>query len=176
MQSARYACAQVHMGILRSSGERVAVKVQHAGLLETAPADIWTIQMLVNAVRRRFPRFDYQWLVDEVGGCGGAAMICVRCSAQVRTNLPRELDFVLEGKNAEECAHLFSDRSDIAVPRIVWPASGRSGEPRNEICMHFAQLGDVKYVCRRVLTMSFEEGVHIDNRGAKRTGPCKLRG
>ncbi len=117
---------RVHGVIVTRGG---GAQVQHAGLRESAPADISTIQMLVNAVRRQFPRFDYQWLVDEVHANARRAWRArsgwrhVSDGRQVRTNLPRELDFENEGKNAEECAHIFKDRPEIAVPRIIWPAT-----------------------------------------------------
>ena len=41
--------AQVHLGVLRVSGARVAVKVQHAGLRETSAADIATVRALTRA-------------------------------------------------------------------------------------------------------------------------------
>jgi len=76
--------AQVHRATLRSTGQRVAVKVQHAGLRETCAADIATVSFLVHAVKAFFPRFDYTWLADEV-----------------RANLPKELDFANEVRKGE---------------------------------------------------------------------------
>lgn len=58
--------AQVHTGVMRKTGQKVAVKVQHAGLRETCVADIKTIEFLVKTLKAIFPKFDYQWLVDEV--------------------------------------------------------------------------------------------------------------
>lgn len=78
--------AQVHTATLRSTGERVAVKVQHAGLREGAAADIATIDFLVRTLHSLFPDFDYGWLVEEI-----------------KDNLPNELDFRLEVQNAERC-------------------------------------------------------------------------
>jgi aarF domain-containing kinase len=37
------------------SGEKLAVKVQHAGLRDTCSADVATIQALVQAAKRIFP-------------------------------------------------------------------------------------------------------------------------
>ncbi len=51
---------------------------------------------------------------------------------------PRELNFVEEGQNAEHCAQLLHSLRGVVVPKIHWPLTSR-----------------------RVLTMSFEEGIHI---------------
>jgi aarF domain-containing kinase len=60
----------------------------------------------VNAVKAAFPRFDYQWLAEEVND-----------------NLPRELDFRCEADNARRCAANFAHRRDVVVPRIFAPLS-----------------------------------------------------
>jgi aarF domain-containing kinase len=84
--------------------QKVAVKVQHAGLLETSHADIVTVAYLVRAVRLLFPSFDYVWLADEV-----------------ERNVPRELDFLNEAANAERARRNFAHRDDVRVPD-VFPA------------------------------------------------------
>jgi aarF domain-containing kinase len=115
--------AQVHTATWRATGEKVAIKVQHRGLAQSSEADVRAIAWLVRTLRRVFPGFNYQWLVDEI-----------------ELNLPRELDFVLEARNMDKCAAAFADDASVVVPRVVW--RGTSG---------------------RVLTMSFEEGVHVDD-------------
>ena len=115
--------AQVHLATLKSTGERVAVKVQHEGLRELSQVDIGTIAFLVETVKRIFPKFEYTWLVDEI-----------------KHNLPRELDFRLEGKNCEQAGTNFADDDRVAVPRIHWA-----------------------HTSARVLTMSFESGCYITN-------------
>lgn len=45
--------------------------------------------MLVLAVKQLFPDFEFMWLVDEA-----------------KKNLPLELDFLNEGRNAEKVAHM----------------------------------------------------------------------
>lgn len=115
--------AQVHRARLRSTGELVAVKVQHEGLRELSQVDIATISALVDLVKAIFPSFEFTWLADEI-----------------KINLPRELDFTLEGANAERTAANFRGDERVAVPRIVWEHSSP-----------------------RVLTMSFEEGCYITN-------------
>lgn len=114
---------QVHTATLKS-GEKVAVKIQHEGLVDTSSADIKTIQYLVSAAHHFFPKFNYQWLVDEI-----------------KHNLPRELDFKMEAANIERCRDNFAYHSQVHVPH-VYP----------------------EFATSRILTMSFEEGHHIDQR------------
>jgi aarF domain-containing kinase len=79
-------------------GQKVAVKVQHAGLRESCDADVTTIEFLVQAARFVFPDFNYQWLVDEI-----------------KHNLPLELNFTHEAQNAARCRkNLNSPRSTVA--------------------------------------------------------------
>ena len=87
--------------MLRETGARVAVKVQHEGLRETSNADIATVAALVRIIKALFPAFDYEWLADEI-----------------RVNLPQELDFVNEAGNCEAAGRAFARRPDVAVPTI----------------------------------------------------------
>ena len=48
--------AQVHVARLKGSGQKVAVKVQHAGLRETSLADIYTVSALMYAIKVRLMR------------------------------------------------------------------------------------------------------------------------
>mmetsp|Transcript_2350 Transcript_2350/g.9899 ORF Transcript_2350/g.9899 Transcript_2350/m.9899 type:complete len:251 (+) Transcript_2350:44-796(+) len=74
--------AQVHSAVRKDSNQKVAVKVQHLGLQEASKADIFTVTSLVSLAYHLFPNFDFRWLAEETA-----------------ENLPKELDFVLEGKN-----------------------------------------------------------------------------
>lgn len=109
--------AQVH--VATKDGAKLAIKVQHRGLRETSRGDIDAVRFVVRLLAWAFPKFSYEWLADEVAA-----------------NLPKELDFVEEGKNAEKCASHFSYTDDIIIPKINW-----------------------KHTNHRVLVMSFEEGV-----------------
>eukprot|EP01016_Furgasonia_blochmanni_P054876 TRINITY_DN9094_c0_g1_i3.p1 TRINITY_DN9094_c0_g1~~TRINITY_DN9094_c0_g1_i3.p1 ORF type:complete len:422 (-),score=107.55 TRINITY_DN9094_c0_g1_i3:344-1609(-) len=107
--------AQVHVATLKSTGERVAVKVQHRWLRESVGGDLKMIDMFVNVGEMLFTDFKYRWLAEEL-----------------RESLPRELDFVLEGKNADQIRELFKTNISIKVPKINW-------ETTNEkvLCMEF---------------------------------------
>ncbi|KAK4525302.1 hypothetical protein GAYE_SCF09G3210 [Galdieria yellowstonensis] len=120
--------AQVHKACTHS-GQKVAVKLQHRGLKEAAKGDIATVAFLVNTAAFLFPDFDYQWLVNEV-----------------RENLPKELDFIHEARNAERCRTNFGSRLDVTTPDVFWNLSSS-----------------------RVLTMSFEEGCRLDDAEAMKS-------
>lgn len=69
--------AQVHRARLRT-GEEVAVKVQHDGLIESTRFDIAVLSLFVDLGERMFEGFRYRWLVEEMS-----------------KNLPKELNFTL---------------------------------------------------------------------------------
>ncbi|KAL9226718.1 hypothetical protein vseg_002497 [Gypsophila vaccaria] len=102
--------AQVHVAHLRN-GQKVAVKVQHTHMTDTAATDYATVEFLVNTLHRLFPNFDYRWLV-----------------AEIHESLPKELDFLVEAKNGERCLHNFRKLSphianSIYVPVVFWNLS-----------------------------------------------------
>jgi len=59
---------------------------------------------------------------------------------EVKRNLPRELDFRLEALNIESFRRRFEASAQVAAPVVV-----------------------PEYTARRVLTMSFEPGVYVDD-------------
>lgn len=99
--------AQVHKATVNREGHLipVAVKVQHACLHGQVNMDLMTVSMAVKAVKWFLPEFTLDWLADEM-----------------RTNLPRELDFVQEGMNAERVAKdlrpLFGNL--VHIPAVHW--------------------------------------------------------
>ena len=97
--------AQVHFGVLLS-GEEVAVKVQHRFLRHTVESDIKAVRAIVKLVHWLAPAFDYSWLADEMA-----------------VSLPKEVDFVQEGHNADRCRALFKARDDLLIPRIHYEHS-----------------------------------------------------
>ncbi|KAK2583727.1 hypothetical protein KPH14_009645 [Odynerus spinipes] len=114
--------AQVHKAVLKN-GNVVAVKVQHRTVKSNAFIDIKTMSTLVKITSYIFPDFKFDWLVDES-----------------KKNIPQELDFTQEGKNAEKIQGLFSHYHWLRVPKIYWELSSP-----------------------RVLTMEFVEGGQIND-------------
>jgi aarF domain-containing kinase len=95
--------AQVHEATLKGTGERVAVKVQHKWLKESVHGDLFLIDMFVRTAEWYFPEFRYKWLSEETSD-----------------NLPQELDFMREGRNADRCRQLLADLKHIKIPQIYW--------------------------------------------------------
>ncbi|KAL7738678.1 hypothetical protein ACLKA6_006964 [Drosophila palustris] len=112
--------AQVHKARLKT-GEIVAVKVQHPYVKGNSLVDMKTMEMAVKMLARIFPDFKIQWLVEES-----------------KKNLPIELDFLNEGKNAEKVASQFKKYHWLRVPKIYWELSSS-----------------------RVLVMEYLEGGHV---------------
>ncbi|XWS56720.1 hypothetical protein CRYUN_Cryun09bG0109600 [Craigia yunnanensis] len=102
--------AQVHVARTHD-GQKVAVKVQHTHMTDTAAADQATVEFLVNTLHWLFPSFDYRWLV-----------------AEIRESLPKELDFLLEAKNSVKCLENFQKLSPyiadcVYAPKVYWSLS-----------------------------------------------------
>ncbi|TIA87990.1 hypothetical protein E3P99_02851 [Wallemia hederae] len=97
--------AQVHIASDKSSGQKVAVKVQHPGLDEYAEIDIKTVQLISKAIKKLFPEFEFTWLADEMA-----------------VNLPLELDFRHESNNANRCREDFASKSktSLYIPDFLW--------------------------------------------------------
>jgi hypothetical protein len=111
--------AQVHVAYEKGTGRKLAVKVQHSGLRETSAGDIFAVTTMVRLIESIVSDFAFGWIATEIA-----------------PNLPKELDFIREGNNAEKAAaHIKETGLDCVVPKIIW-----------------------KSTSSRVLTMEFEEG------------------
>ncbi len=119
--------AQVHRAVLKT-GETVAVKVQYPEIATLVHSDLSNLRALFRAVRLLERDFDLMPLVDELG-----------------EQMPLELDFVNEAKNAEKVAGFYEDRADVHVPRVHW-----------------------EYTTRRVLVSEFVPGIKISDTDALR--------
>lgn len=103
--------AQVHTARLKETGEPVAVKVQHHSIQAYAEVDMFVVSVAVQTIKYLFPEFEFEWLADEM-----------------RTNLPKELDFIQEAHNSERLLWNFKQNSQryrgvlesIKIPRICW--------------------------------------------------------
>ncbi|XP_031684390.1 aarF domain-containing protein kinase 1 isoform X2 [Oncorhynchus kisutch] len=115
--------AQVHKAVLHD-GRTVAVKVQHPKVQTQSSKDIVVMEVLLNMVHWLFPDFAFMWLVEEA-----------------KKNMPVELDFLNEGRNAEKVAVMLAHFPWLKVPKIHWDLS-----------------------TRRILTMDFAEGGQVNDR------------
>ena len=113
--------AQVHKAKLRETGEIVAVKVQHPTIQRNTDGDLAMCKLAGVLCEIIFTNFRYKWAFDETV-----------------KQVPKELDFKRELKNAERCQKMFEGHPRVKVPKL------------------FPDL-----TSRRVLTMSFEPGVSI---------------
>ncbi|XP_056152382.1 aarF domain-containing protein kinase 1 [Lampris incognitus] len=115
--------AQVHKAVLHD-GRTVAVKVQHPKVQKQSSKDIMVMEVLLRSVHWLFPDFAFMWLVEEA-----------------KKNMPLELNFLNEGRNAERVAEMLALFPFLKVPQIHWDLS-----------------------TKRILTMDFVEGGQVNDR------------
>lgn len=112
--------AQVYRARLHD-GSDVAVKVQYPGIEHIVRWDLETIHWLAEIWSRIEKVLDFRPVV-----------------AEMERNAPEEIDFIHEGKAAEEISILLQDRHDVVVPQIYWAQSSN-----------------------RILTMDYLDGIKI---------------
>ena len=97
--------AQVHLATMKDTGERVAVKVQHPALEEWVPLDLFLTRFTFSTLKTFFPEYDLEWLSNEM-----------------EASLPQELNFALEGENADRTKNYFNNiaYSPLIVPEVKW--------------------------------------------------------
>jgi predicted unusual protein kinase regulating ubiquinone biosynthesis (AarF/ABC1/UbiB family) len=117
--------AQVHDATL-PGGRRVAVKVQYPEIAGLVHSDLANLKALFRAVGFVERDFDLMPLITELG-----------------EHVPRELDFIHEGRNSEAVAKFFEGRDDIHVPSVHWD-----------------------YTTARVLVTDYVDGIKISDRDA----------
>ncbi|KAI0081203.1 ABC1-domain-containing protein [Panus rudis PR-1116 ss-1] len=114
--------AQVHVGRLRKTGQRVAVKLQHPHLQEFCDIDMEMVEVALGWIKHWFPEFEFTWLGGEM-----------------RENLPKEMDFAHEARNAQRADEEFKDiYTSLYIPKVVQAE-------------------------KRVLIMEFIEGGRVDD-------------
>jgi aarF domain-containing kinase len=126
--------AQVHRGVL-VDGTKIAIKVQHAKVPYHLKGDIMTVKVGCYLAELIFPDFRYKWLGTELG-----------------INLPNELDFIKEAKNADRCRELFKNEPRLVIPKVFWDLT-----------------------TDKVMVMSFEEGKCITDTKYLRDNHIKLK-
>ncbi len=119
--------AQVHEARLHD-GQRVAVKVQYPEIATLVRADLGSLRFVLKALARVERDFDWEPLLDELAEA-----------------VPRELDFVQEGRAAERVARDLSARTDVRIPAVHW-----------------------EWSTQRVLVMEYVDGIRIGDVAALR--------
>ncbi|KAF9501491.1 ABC1-domain-containing protein [Pleurotus eryngii] len=95
--------AQVHVARLRDSGKQVAVKLQHPHLAEFCDIDMEMVEVTLGWIKHWFPDFEFTWLAEEM-----------------RTNLPKEMDFTHEANNAARTSREFQDiTTSLYIPSVL---------------------------------------------------------
>ena len=113
----------MHKAKLKDGGEEVAVKVQHRHVKNHSFIDIVTMDFLVRTIKVAFPQFEFMWLAEEM-----------------KKNLPLELSFTQEARNAERVSIQLEHLDWLKIPEIHW-----------------------KLTTDRVLTMEYCPGGHIND-------------
>jgi aarF domain-containing kinase len=110
------------------------VKVQYPGIEKIVDIDLDNMAFFIGVLNRLDRSMDYRFVADEM-----------------RETIPKELDFINEGHNAERVAADFAHVEDVVVPDIYWD-----------------------YTSRRVLTMEYIDGVKVtDSAALERMGIAK---
>ncbi|MGN7300182.1 ABC1 kinase family protein [Ferdinandcohnia sp. SAFN-114] len=115
---------QVHFAVL-NSGERVAVKIQRPNIRNIIETDLEILQELAMLAELRLnwaARYQIRDMVEEF-------------SMSLRT----ELDYTIEGRNAEKVDKQFENDPKIRVPKVYWD-----------------------YSTQKVLTMEYVEGKKLN--------------
>lgn len=101
---------QVYKGVLRSTGEQVAIKVQRPAIGEGIAVDMVLLRRFMQLVDTRLDIISQPLvpLVDEFAA-----------------RLFGELDYIQEGKNCEKFARLYSHVPRVSTPEIKWEATSR---------------------------------------------------
>ncbi|KAK2584251.1 hypothetical protein KPH14_006662 [Odynerus spinipes] len=114
--------AQVYKGETMD-GKDVAIKVQYIDLQDRFHSDMKTLNYLLRLITIMHPKFNLHWVVDELFD-----------------TLAQELNFEIEGKNAERCAENVKQHDYVHVPKVYWNLS-----------------------TKRILTIEWIDGIKINN-------------
>ncbi len=93
---------QVHLGRLRD-GREVALKVQYPGIERVVRTDLAVVRVVARVVDLFLPELNYRNVYDDL-----------------KKTVTRELDYRIEGRNAEVIAANFRDNPRVDFPEIYW--------------------------------------------------------
>jgi len=103
---------QVYKGVLRGTGEPVAIKVQRPDCEQTIATDMYILRNLSGLFTRLFKLIkrdvDLQSVISEFGKL-----------------IYEEIDYLSEARNAERFLALYGDVPDVSAPKIFWRFSNR---------------------------------------------------
>lgn len=103
---------QVYKGVLRGTGEAVAIKVQRPDCEQIIATDMYILRNLSGLFTRLFKVIkrdvDLQSVIGEFGKL-----------------IYEEIDYLSEARNAERFLTLYGDVPDVSAPKIFWRFSNR---------------------------------------------------
>ncbi|KAI9721482.1 MAG: hypothetical protein M1812_002244 [Candelaria pacifica] len=109
MPMAAASIGQVHGAVLKSTGQRVAVKVQYPGVSNSIDSDLNNLSILLTA-SRLLPK----------------GLYLEKTIANARTELAWECDYIREAECGKKFRELLQDEQDVfVVPAIIDEASGK---------------------------------------------------
>jgi len=120
---------QVHEARL-FTGERVAVKVQRPHVDETIRLDLEILAELIEIAERRIA-----WVARHRIG---------ELLEELARSMLDELDYTLEGRNADAMARHFASSQEVVIPKVHWPLT-----------------------TAKVLTMEYIDGINLNHAGAR---------
>jgi ubiquinone biosynthesis protein len=112
--------AQVHRGTTKD-GRRIAVKILYPGIETLIRRDLGVLHTLLPVLRLLVPITRFERILE-----------------QLSEMLARETDYAQERRNIERVRHIFQDREDVVIPRVIDELTAKG-----------------------VLTMTFEDGLKI---------------
>jgi predicted unusual protein kinase regulating ubiquinone biosynthesis (AarF/ABC1/UbiB family) len=95
---------QVHKGVLATTGETVAVKIQRPGIDELVHMDLSTLKFVIQIINRLFNPSDF---IDLMG-----------FYREFRRTTYEEINYVTELANAKRFKEMFSNDPTIYIPRV----------------------------------------------------------
>jgi predicted unusual protein kinase regulating ubiquinone biosynthesis (AarF/ABC1/UbiB family) len=134
---------QVHRVQLKD-GRQAVLKVQRAGLAYDFYRDLGLMRLTAK-VGLAWDEWKTKWQkrFGKAGARKGPARFdfnnWLEMSDEFGKNLFSEIDYLLEGRNADRLRRLLRDRPEVKIPRVIW-----------------------KYSARKVLTLEYLEGIKID--------------
>lgn len=114
---------QVHIAHL-PTGEEVAIKIQRPNIKETMETDLDILFHLARLIQEKTKWGKTYKILDTI--------------EEFSTSLRNELDYLMEGRNAERIGKQFKDDASIHIPTIYWD-----------------------YTSRKVLTMEMVHGIKV---------------
>jgi len=116
---------QVHLASL-PGGQRVIVKVRRPGVEKVIEVDLEILHYIARVAQRHTV---YGQIYDFVS-----------IAQEFSRALKQELDYTLEGRNADRLRQVLAGETQVYIPRVYW-----------------------EYTTSRVLTMEFVEGIKLNN-------------